>query len=161
MKEISEYLRHNKIIEEFEPDVLICSPLDRAKATCDGILTTSEIPTIYRNELVEPTWYETIFRRSFESRISSFENWVQSTAYRRIVIVGHSQYFKSMIRSKEYMRNCDIWQASLQFDPKMRKFSWENHEIKYRCPSAHPHPLNRFFDEDFHLDDKDARKTIQ
>jgi phosphohistidine phosphatase SixA len=152
VQDMTLQLQQSKFINLFNPDVLICSPLQRAVDTCSAIHISNAVATITRHDLIEPSWYECIVRKTFETRIRKFESWLKETPYQRIVIVGHSQYFKSMIKSKEYMRNCDVWQIDYMYDEESDAYIWDNLQMKFRTELSNPHPLNRFFDDDFHLD---------
>ena len=51
---------------------------------------------------------------TFAKRITYFEQWLGEQPEDVIAIVGHSQYFKSMLGLHTKIKNCDVW--SLQFD---------------------------------------------
>jgi hypothetical protein len=51
---------------------------------------------------------------SFRSRISQFEEWLQTQPEETVAVVGHSQYFKAMLGLDFKFGNCDVWQV--QFD---------------------------------------------
>jgi broad specificity phosphatase PhoE len=52
---------------------------------------------------------------AYANRITEFEIWLREQKEDVIAIVGHSQYFRSMLGLKSKFNNVDVW--SLQFDP--------------------------------------------
>ena len=56
---------------------------------------------------------------AFTKRISEFETWLGEQPEDVIAVVGHSQYFKSMLGLPKKFKNVDVW--SLQFDGAVRK----------------------------------------
>lgn len=94
-------------------------------------------------------------------RIRGFEEWLQSTSYERVVIVGHSQLFKRMTRAKEYMRNCDVLELRYEMDMLTGEYRWSEPCRSYRTALSKGHPLNRFFDADFDAyEDEDAHDRL-
>jgi phosphohistidine phosphatase SixA len=151
---IAVYLAENKYLQCFNPNIIICSTLLRARATYLGIFPDNNIiPCIYRNDLKEASWIEGVYNRLMRTRIQNFEKFIRDSNYGRIVIIGHSQYFKSMTTSQEYMRNCDVWEVDYVYDELNKKYIWENLHARYRTELSLPHPLNRFFDSNFHEDE--------
>jgi len=50
-----------------------------------------------------------------ERRIRSFEKWLTRQPEERIVVVGHSQYFKKMLDWDCKFGNCDVWKMDLEW----------------------------------------------
>lgn len=49
-------------------------------------------------------------------RIEQFEDWLLSRKEERIVVVGHSYFFRTMVGISGGMDNVSIWQATLSND---------------------------------------------
>ncbi len=60
-------------------------------------------------------WLPTHFG-SYSKRIKQFELWLSEQPETVVAIVGHSQYFRSMLGLKSKFHNVDVW--SLEFDPE-------------------------------------------
>jgi len=113
------------------------SPLKRARQTSEGMLGCvtpnpnvtieqdysaegKKAPTVGRvvelpilKERTPMEWMPKMYD-AFTKRIFSFEQWLGEQPEDVIAIVGHSQYFKSMLGLPKKFKNCDVW--SLQFD---------------------------------------------
>ena len=46
-----------------------------------------------------------------DKRIDEFESWLASQPEASIAIVGHSQFFKRMLRLAYKFENCDVWEC--------------------------------------------------
>jgi hypothetical protein len=73
-----------------------------------------ELPT-----LMERTPLEWLNPTLLANRIAEFEDWLAAQPESRIAIVGHSQYFKTMLGLTFKFQNCDVWE--LTFDPNERR----------------------------------------
>jgi len=117
------------------------SPLKRARQTSEGMLgcvtpnpnvTTEQdysaegkkAPTVGRvvelpilKERTPLEWMPKMYD-AFTKRIAEFEKWLGEQPEDVIAIVGHSQYFKSMLGLPKKFKNCDVW--SLQFDSSVK-----------------------------------------
>ena len=135
-------------------DLVVCSPLTRAKDTCDGILPVDKnaLKVQILDDLEEATIYEHVFSKSLFERIERFKHWLSQTDEETIVIVGHSQYFKKMLGLKTLMRNCDVWQCeySSSFEglsaissSSTRKHEWINLNLLHRTSLADVHPYDK------------------
>jgi len=60
-------------------------------------------------------WLPTHFS-TYANRIQQFELWLSEQPESVVAIVGHSQYFRSMLGLKSKFHNVDVW--SLEFDPE-------------------------------------------
>ncbi len=105
------------------------SPLKRARSTSEGMLRCvspndqeegCQAPSVTRvveldllSERTPMEWLP-IHHDAFTKRIANFEQWLSEQPEDVIAIVGHSQYFKSMLGLNKKFKNCDVW--SLQFD---------------------------------------------
>eukprot|EP00590_Aulacoseira_subarctica_P010815 CAMPEP_0172421992 /NCGR_PEP_ID=MMETSP1064-20121228/8195_1 /TAXON_ID=202472 /ORGANISM="Aulacoseira subarctica , Strain CCAP 1002/5" /LENGTH=412 /DNA_ID=CAMNT_0013162635 /DNA_START=183 /DNA_END=1421 /DNA_ORIENTATION=+ len=62
--------------------------------------------------LMERTPMEWLNPAALDIRIEEFEEWLDSVPEERIAIVGHSQYFKTMLGLNYKFKNCDVWQLT-------------------------------------------------
>jgi broad specificity phosphatase PhoE len=53
-------------------------------------------------------------REQFRARIAAFEEWLHEQPESVVAVVGHSQYFRSMLNLPYKFNNCDVWKV--QFD---------------------------------------------
>jgi broad specificity phosphatase PhoE len=130
-------------VEKMGIQLVAHSPLKRARQTSEGMLgcvtaTCDDSVTIeddYSAEgkkaltvgrIVElpilkertPMEWMPINHDAFTKRIAEFEKWLGEQPEDIIAIVGHSQYFKSMLGLPKKFKNCDVW--SLQFDASVK-----------------------------------------
>ena len=155
INDMSNILKEERFWENFEPSLIYCSPLTRAVKTCSGLLPTlSTITTVtnpsidpiklhvtYSEHLREYTPVENILSFTAHKRIKDFEHelFTQSTSHQRVVVVGHSQYFKKMLRLPQMMRNCDVVETEANFDDKGR-CEWKYISLLYRTKHATTNP---------------------
>lgn len=118
-------------------DMIVHSPLQRAKETCYGIfkLTTTSAtvdtddndssppknkvpPVVEVASLQEVTQWElkTQGKRPVRKRIKAFGEWLEGLDddVSTIAVVGHSEYFMIMLGMEEKFKNCDVWKATYQ-----------------------------------------------
>lgn len=76
--------------------------------------------------LMERTPMEWLNPAALDLRIEEFEEWLDSIQEERIVVVGHSQYFKTMLGMSYKFKNCDVWQ--LTYVPRRSVNMKENEE---------------------------------
>ena len=115
------------------------SPLKRARQTSQGLLGCvtrypelkgldsswegQKAPTVSRIVqlpfLMERTIFEWIPVKhdAFMERIKEFESWLDLQPEENIAIVGHSQYFKSMLQLSYKFDNCDVIQ--INYTPRL------------------------------------------
>lgn len=53
-----------------------------------------------------------LFQDRVNVRIKEFEDWLDSQPEERIIVVGHSRYFKVMLDAEEVMDNCSILECT-------------------------------------------------
>jgi len=123
-------------VEEKGIQLVAHSPLKRARQTSEGMLRcvtsrpdattdddstaagakTNSVSRVVELEILKERtpieWLPTNYD-AFTKRIASFEQWLGEQPEDVIAIVGHSQYFKSMLGLDFKFGNCDVWQ--LQF----------------------------------------------
>jgi hypothetical protein len=115
--------------------------------------------------LQEATKYEHVFASSLLERIRHFEQWLGSVEESTIVIVGHAQYFKKMMKHSSNIHNCDVWRTHCTFThnvsssndgsdhsashapsspPLSVTAKWGDPALQFRSPFSYQHPMNRF-----------------
>ena len=121
IKKMSKKIKYDHFMELFQPELVCYSPLTRAKVTCEGIFgyreTDIELPCLTE---MSPTEIF-LFTENVKIRIKEFENWLDSRKEERIVVVGHSRYFKVMLGADEVMDNCSIIKCSFLSNRKKKK----------------------------------------
>ena len=102
--------------------VVVHSPLLRARATCQGLFKEGELlnNNVQVLELealreITPSDYAPIRYSRAMQRIQDFESWVSQRPEEKIIVVGHSQYFRAMLGVDFKFSNCEVWKA--KFDP--------------------------------------------
>lgn len=93
------------------PDVTTDEDSTAAGAKANSVSRVVELEILKERTPIEwlPTNYD-----AFTKRIASFEKWLGEQPEDVIAIVGHSQYFKSMLGLDYKFGNCDVWE--LKFD---------------------------------------------
>ena len=133
-------MRADNFVEQKQIQLVAHSPLIRARQTSEGMLgCVTQKPEVQGSDPSWPGKYEhpsivkrivelpslmerTIFEwvpiqhDAFMNRIQEFETWLDEQTEERIAIVGHSQYFKSMLGLSYKFGNCDVWE--LKYTPR-------------------------------------------
>ena len=150
--QLGKRLTNDRFVQQMGIALVAHSPLKRARQTSHGMLqsvtpssTTQDInvdssylgskhPSVQRvielEMLLERTpkeWLPTYYSE-YAKRIHSFEVWLSEQPEEVIAIVGHSQYFRSMLGLKSKFNNVDVW--SLEFDPSSVEIGISNDNIK-------------------------------
>jgi len=137
INQLGARLKKENFVEEKGIQLVAHSPLKRARQTSEGMLRcvtsrpdvtteedstadgakTNSVSRVVELEILKERtpieWLPTNYV-SFTKRIASFEQWLGEQPEDVIAIVGHSQYFRSMLGLDFKFGNCDVWQ--LQFD---------------------------------------------
>lgn len=142
------YMREQLASTQFmkQVDLVAHSPLLRAKETCLGMLdlesskesnnnNNNKANVIELDLLLEKTPSEWIPGNSASlfKRMQQLEGWVAEQTAQTIVLVGHSQFFKNMLKLDYKFKNCDVYKV--QFDGS----KWLNLEPHVLCEFT---PLN-------------------
>lgn len=146
-------LRDDKFWSRQSFDLIVCSPLIRARETCKGVLPTDSRETDFMilDDLEEATPYEHVFGATLLTRIERFKVWLDSREEENILVVGHSQYFKKMLGSTTLMRNCDVWQCNFTSDVKFLNsssnptstYEWSDINLLHRTELSDIHPYDK------------------
>jgi broad specificity phosphatase PhoE len=134
---LARQLENDDFLKKMGIQLVAHSPLKRARQTSEGMLgcvtakanvsieedcsaNGKKAPSVGRvvelpilSERTPMEWLP-INHDAFTQRIAEFEKWLGEQPEDVIAIVGHSQYFKSMLGLPKKFKNCDVW--SLQFD---------------------------------------------
>ena len=138
INQLGKRIAKDDFIRKMGIELVAHSPLKRARQTSHGMLqtvtasnTTSSVevdssslgskhPSIQRvveldilTERTPKEWLPTHYS-TYAKRIKSFEIWLSQQKEEVIAVVGHSQYFRSMLGLKTKFHNVDVW--SLQLD---------------------------------------------
>lgn len=141
---LGKQIEKDNFVQKMGIQLVAHSPLKRARQTSHGMLkcvTPSSKPGVTLEEdysahgekaasvgrVVElpvlsertPLEWLPVNHDAFTKRISEFETWLGDQPEDVIAIVGHSQYFKSMLGLPKKFKNVDVW--SLQFDSSVKK----------------------------------------
>ena len=115
--DISRVLKEHDFWHKYQPELIVHSPLIRARETAKGIYQSApapynEISIIENEDLREATTYEQMVDSSgMTKRIKSFKKWLFSLEEHVIIVVGHGNYFRRMLNYKNQIYNCDVLTA--------------------------------------------------
>lgn len=94
-----------------QADLILYSPLKRARETCQGLFPlqeTVECPLIYERDV-----WETLGLSSLNTRVKQFITWLNTLPCNSIVVVGHGAFFQCLLNSKTCMNNCQVVTCNL------------------------------------------------
>lgn len=126
---MGEKLRKEKFVVSSGIDLVVHSPLLRARQTSEGMLgcmaasssddTAEEKKADTVSKVIEtalvlektPAEWIPMYYSGFLKRISDFESWLGKQPEEPIAIVGHSQFFKAMLGLDYKFGNCEVWKV--------------------------------------------------
>ena len=123
--------------DQFATELVVHSPLERAKETCWGMLgccvgkeSNCSARVFELESLSEkyPSEWLPGYATSFQKRIQSMEDWLHSQPEATVALVGHSQYFKAMLGLDFKFGNCEVWKV--EFDGSRTESTEEGQEYK-------------------------------
>ena len=124
---VARLLAADDFLSKHEPELHIHSPLQRARDTHIGLF-----PDATKTQLEclrEMTPLEYLFsKHALRRRIVEFETWLAERDESKVVVVGHSQYFRLMLGTQVLMDNCAVLHCTFHPD---REEKWEIHQILY------------------------------
>lgn len=117
-----EKLNEDNFIVSANIKLVVHSPLIRARETSEGMLgcvtpdTRADpvervVETALLSEMSPYEWTP-VYRNQFKRRVAEFEQWLSEQPEKNVAIVGHSEYFKSMLGLDFKFGNCDVWQLT-------------------------------------------------
>jgi broad specificity phosphatase PhoE len=132
---MGEKLRSDRFLEKKNIKLIVHSPLQRARKTCHGVLgfvapeieskdtdNSFELSTagdkgrvVQLDALKERTPKEWLpfSKESYEGRIKSVVQWLIRQEEDVVAVVGHSQFFKTMLGLDYKFGNCDVYEVIL------------------------------------------------
>ena len=126
--EMGDKLKQADFITSTGIQLVAHSPLLRARQTSEGMLgcVAPDIKSVPVDRVVEvdllaektPQEWTPLCYGGFIQRIANFEQWLGEQPEKAVAIVGHSQYFKTMLGLNFKFGNCDVWEVT--FDPSKR-----------------------------------------
>jgi len=165
-------LEKSNFVEDKGIQLVVHSPLKRARQTSEGMLgcvtpnpgaTTdssaegakaSSVSRVIELDILKertPLEWLPTHHDAFRQRIASFEEWLGNQPEDVIAVVGHSQYFKSMLNLSYKFGNCDVWE--LRFEYSASKID-ENNE-------GNVNQIERKIDVDVDNEDREALLSSQ
>jgi len=136
---MGEKLRKDNFVESTGIELVIHSPLLRARQTSEGMLgcmtesgdgiegkRVSSVSRVLETDLLlekKPAEWTPLYHNQFLQRISDFETWLGKQPEQIIAIVGHSQYFKAMLGLDEKFGNCEVWKINFGAQPSLENTS--------------------------------------
>ena len=121
-----EKIRNEKFVESSGIELVVHSPLLRARQTSEGMLgcvTSSSsgeekrvdsVSRVTETSLLlekKPAEWTPMYYDAFLKRINDFEIWLREQPEQVVAIVGHSQFFKAMLGLDQKFGNCDVWKV--------------------------------------------------
>ena len=99
-------------------ELIVHSHLQRAKDTCMGLfgaygVPIQEHPRLYEKSLGEHFAHCTGCGADITQRVDDFTSYLQQRAETRIVVVGHSGFFRTLTGQTDRPENVSVWQAIL------------------------------------------------
>eukprot|EP00980_Cylindrotheca_fusiformis_P015206 scaffold4222_cov115-Cylindrotheca_fusiformis.AAC.2 len=117
-----EKLKQDNFMVSADIKLVVHSPLIRARETSAGMLgcVTPDTKLAPVERVVEtallsemsPYEWTPMYRGQFKRRVAEFEKWLSEQPEDSIAIVGHSEFFKSMLGLDFKFANCDVWQLT-------------------------------------------------
>jgi len=142
---MQDVITKNGLFETLKPELIIYSPLIRAKKTFQLMIQPllPQVESQCLDILAEQSISEHVYSQAnFRERVSRFESWLDEREEKIVLIVGHSKFFRHMLGnacSVQKFSNCDIWEF------ERHNSSWN--QIGKRCESALAHRENDYSPE--------------
>jgi broad specificity phosphatase PhoE len=119
IESVSESIQADDFLGKYAPELHVHSPLQRARVTHAGLFP--DCPKVELECLREISASEYLFsptKSRLRGRIGDFERWLSERDENKIVVVGHSQYFRYMLGTDTMLENCSIIQCT--FHPHLQ-----------------------------------------
>lgn len=138
ISQLGNRLTEDDFVKQMGIQLVAHSPLKRARQTSEGMLgcvtertdmtvekdssahgkkassVTRVVEMPFLSERTPLEWLP-VNHDAFTRRIAEFEQWLGEQPEDVIGIVGHSQYFKSMLGLPAKFGNCDVWEIKFDF----------------------------------------------
>ena len=120
VERLSVVLKEQDFLARNGVQLIVHSPLTRARKTCLGIFeknNPTNIPIIQHDDLYEQSANETLGLGDMTSRIAVVTSWLQQREERCLCVVGHSAFFRAMVAPADATwNNCGVWRFELTRD---------------------------------------------
>lgn len=144
--------------EEAVRDIVFCSPFYRARRTCEVLCPPYLLRYVeYLDCLAESSLLDDLLSTSSsEQRVRHFEHMLGTRVSNipqeafdegfNVVVVGHCQFFRKVLKTDYYFRNGDVWSAQLVIaqdearDGALR-YEWSDVILEQRGFLSTPHPF--------------------
>ena len=102
----------------YKVGLIVHSPLLRARKTCEGLFGGTSLPIQPHPDIFEKDIGETLGLRDIEIRVASFVKWVLAlpSDVGTVVVVGHSAFFRCLLRTDVHMKNCEVRSCEVTTD---------------------------------------------
>ena len=133
-------------------DLVAYSPMKRAVETSCIILPDSVVGKSQCLEILrEISPIEQLIKSRVAKKIQEFESWLSNTppSVKKLVLIGHCQYFNSLLGMKTLMRNCDVWQSEVTLPTSASDSAlceWTAPVLLHRSGLSEPHPIGKLFE---------------
>ncbi|CAK9011578.1 Uncharacterized protein SCF082_LOCUS11153 [Durusdinium trenchii] len=132
VERLTEILREENFVDAHGVELVMHSPLIRAAETAKAVFhsmpkeTADHFPRFVEPLIREKFISEWVNLGGLDKRIADFAASLVERSEERIVVVGHSQYFRRMLGQEKKMSNCDVWHVELEIDPASKEHRWVN-----------------------------------
>lgn len=146
---LRQMMAEREFLKEEKVELVIHSPLIRAKETCDGVLasdTSRKYKTVVEEVIREKYIREWVpgLASGLDDRIQAWEQKLAGFAKETdgaILVVGHSQFWKRMLKMDYKFDNCDVWKVEFQYQDQARVE--ENGDDENECGAVRWHNPTR------------------
>mmetsp|Transcript_36541 Transcript_36541/g.68065 ORF Transcript_36541/g.68065 Transcript_36541/m.68065 type:complete len:240 (-) Transcript_36541:76-795(-) len=114
VKELRKKLLDINFIMSQKVEVVIHSPLLRAKRTCYTLFSSDDdsdhniVPIIENTYIYEKNIPEALSISDINIRVDAFREYIRKRDEKCIVIVGHSAFFRAFLGTHIGMKNCEV-----------------------------------------------------
>ena len=121
------------------------SPLIRARETCRGMLgcmanpdavTVESVKAVHELDFLKektPAEWLPTHSAGFYKRLATLEDWIAQQPETVIALVGHSQFFKALLKLDYKFGNCDVVQVEFQPSATGATSKWSNLKDVHIC----------------------------
>ena len=139
-------LAETRFLLSFNPDLVVHSPLRRAKKTLLGVLPNVRDIAIELECLREATPWEHVVSASLQKRCKEFVKFLKESSAERIVVCGHSRYFQALLKTPTLFRNVDVWAADLVCSAQGPVAMFDEARLLHRSLLAPAHVMDADFE---------------
>lgn len=104
---LKDLFKQANFIKTNDVQLIVHSPLIRAKRTCEGIFSKDGVAIIENNKISEMNMMEYVHLKDLKKRVSEFMDWLSNRSESCIVVVGHGIFFQELLGC-EQLENCEV-----------------------------------------------------